>query len=81
MNDFGTYVCFAICWFDSSSGFFMGNALRWAGGIFLILFNIWVKLDAQRVVKDFAWCKSILYVNLLFYLYLLKEHHCCVKIL
>ncbi|KAI8885804.1 hypothetical protein K501DRAFT_331665 [Backusella circina FSU 941] len=55
MNDFGTYVCFAICWFDSSSGFFMGDALRWAGGIFLIVFNIWVKLDAQRVVKDFAW--------------------------
>lgn len=58
MNDFGTYVCFAISWFNTrtQSSFFMDDTLRWVGGIFMIAFNVWVKLDAQRVVKDFAWC-------------------------
>ncbi|CEP14983.1 hypothetical protein [Parasitella parasitica] len=57
MNDFTTYVCFALSWFNTSpqSSIFLGNTLRWLGGIFLIVFNIWVKIDAQRVVKDFAW--------------------------
>jgi phosphatidylethanolamine N-methyltransferase len=64
MNDFTTYLCFALSWFNTApqSAFIMNDALRWCGGIFLIAFNIWVKIDAQRVVKDFAWCKSLLLV-------------------
>ncbi|KAG0292816.1 phosphatidylethanolamine N-methyltransferase [Dissophora globulifera] len=56
MNDFTTYVCFALSWltFPAGSGFF-SHLLRWVGGFVLVFFNIWVKLDAHRVVKDFAW--------------------------
>ncbi|KAG0246436.1 phosphatidylethanolamine N-methyltransferase [Mortierella sp. GBA43] len=56
MNDFTTYLCFALSWitFPENSGFF-SHLLRWVGGFILVFFNIWVKLDAHRVVKDFAW--------------------------
>lgn len=59
MNDFTSYICFALSWFNTSpqSSIFLGDTLRWCGGLFLLVFNIWVKIDAQRVVKDFAWCK------------------------
>jgi phosphatidylethanolamine N-methyltransferase len=59
MNDFTTYVLFAMSWFNTTPGhsIILGTTLRWVGGLFLIAFNIWVKIDAQRVVKDFAWCK------------------------
>ncbi|KAF9088033.1 phosphatidylethanolamine N-methyltransferase [Mortierella sp. GBA35] len=56
MNDFTTYVCFALSWLTVPDGAgFFSNLLRWIGGFVLVFFNIWVKLDAHRVVKDFAW--------------------------
>ncbi|RHZ47253.1 hypothetical protein Glove_586g12 [Diversispora epigaea] len=56
LNDFTTYVFFALANFSipENSGLII-NILRWAGGLFLLWFNIWVKTDAHRVVKDFAW--------------------------
>ncbi|KAF9352002.1 phosphatidylethanolamine N-methyltransferase, partial [Mortierella sp. AD094] len=56
MNDFTTYVCFALSWltFPAGSGV-ISHLLRWVAGFILVFFNIWVKLDAHRVVKDFAW--------------------------
>lgn len=56
MSDFVSYCLFAI----ASGGRPVGEKLpmtiaRWVCGIGLVLFNLWVKLDAHRVVKDFAW--------------------------
>ncbi|KAF1972090.1 phosphatidylethanolamine N-methyltransferas-like protein [Bimuria novae-zelandiae CBS 107.79] len=55
MCDFVSYILFAIACFHSPSESWGLFFLRWAAGILLFLFNLWVKLDAHRVVKDFAW--------------------------
>ncbi|KJR82345.1 phosphatidylethanolamine N-methyltransferase [Sporothrix schenckii 1099-18] len=56
MCDFVSYCLFAIVSSHrpESESFVMAVA-RWAVGIALFGFNLWVKLDAHRVVKDFAW--------------------------
>lgn len=58
MCDFVSYVLFAISCAHVPAGEGWGlTAGRWIGGIVLFMFNLWVKLDAHRVVKDYAWCK------------------------
>ncbi|OWT38448.1 phosphatidylethanolamine N-methyltransferase [Cryptococcus neoformans Bt1] len=56
LNDFVSYTCFA--WanlhFPPNHSVFM-HIFRWVLGWSLILFNLWVKMDAHRVVKDYAW--------------------------
>lgn len=56
MADFTSYICFAIACrgrpVDEST---VMSIARWACGIALVAFNLWVKLDAHRVVKDYAW--------------------------
>lgn len=60
MCDFVSYSLFAIACMrvpeDESWAMGLG---RWLGGLALIAFNLWVKLDAHRVVKDYAWCKCL----------------------
>ncbi|KAJ1915394.1 phosphatidylethanolamine N-methyltransferase [Tieghemiomyces parasiticus] len=56
INDFVTYLCFTLAYFSvPSRDTFVQDALRYVGGVLLLLFNLWVKADAHRVVKDFAW--------------------------
>ncbi|KAF7165976.1 hypothetical protein CNMCM5623_009946 [Aspergillus felis] len=56
MCDFTSYCLFAIACSQRplDEGTLM-SVLRWSAGIVLVLFNLWVKLDAHRVVKDYAW--------------------------
>lgn len=56
MCDFVSYCLFAIACSSRPEGEGLVMAItRWTIGITFIGFNVWVKLDAHRVVKDYAW--------------------------
>ena len=56
LNDFTAYFFFGLSNLHGTRGLGMFLfVVRWAAGLLLIVFNIWVKVDAHRVVKDYAW--------------------------
>ena len=60
MQDFTTYMLYvAVCLphrliLDNLASFNSIMVRTWLG-VFMVLFNIWVKIDAHSVVKDYAW--------------------------
>ncbi|KAF8252125.1 phosphatidylethanolamine N-methyltransferase [Wilcoxina mikolae CBS 423.85] len=56
MCDFVSYVVMAMsCAHQPDNEEWYLTLGRWVGGFVLFVFNLWVKLDAHRVVKDYAW--------------------------
>ncbi|TKY85486.1 hypothetical protein EX895_005648 [Sporisorium graminicola] len=56
LNDFVAYSLFAFSCTRLPEGHSVAmHVLRWIAGWTLIFFNLWVKIDAHRVVKDYAW--------------------------
>ncbi|PVU95942.1 hypothetical protein BB561_001515 [Smittium simulii] len=57
MCDFVSYLLFTLSYVGSASknAEWWQICLRHLGGWILVLFNLWVKIDAHRVVKDYAW--------------------------
>ncbi|OTB05495.1 hypothetical protein M426DRAFT_319759 [Hypoxylon sp. CI-4A] len=56
MCDFVSYCLFAVaCGHRPAGESPYMTVTRWAFGWLTIGFNLWVKLDAHRVVKDYAW--------------------------
>ncbi|KIV93589.1 hypothetical protein PV10_04792 [Exophiala mesophila] len=56
MCDFTSYMLFSICCAHTPPNeSLIMTIFRWALGPLLFIFNLWVKLDAHRVVKDYAW--------------------------
>ena len=56
MCDFVSYCLFAMaCGRTPLGESMLMTVFRWIAGWTLVGFNLWVKLDAHRVVKDYAW--------------------------
>lgn len=67
INDFATYCIFFVAYWEWPQEIGVFDLIRWIGGVLIIGFNLWVKMDAHRVVKDFAWCMFFLIHTLLIF--------------
>lgn len=54
-SDFVSYLIFAAAYYEAPPQWSVADLARIGAGVALVLFNAWVKSDAHRVVKDYAW--------------------------
>eukprot|EP01095_Lingulamoeba_sp_RSL-Kostka_P010227 TRINITY_DN3647_c0_g1_i1.p1 TRINITY_DN3647_c0_g1~~TRINITY_DN3647_c0_g1_i1.p1 ORF type:complete len:778 (+),score=246.15 TRINITY_DN3647_c0_g1_i1:152-2335(+) len=55
-HDVGSYICFCLAFIQCPSfDNIMYDVFLYLVGIGLIVLTLWAKMDAYRVVKDFAW--------------------------
>jgi phosphatidylethanolamine N-methyltransferase len=57
LNDFFTYFLFVFAFAELPASFGITEFFLYSFGFVLVVFNWFIKMDALRVVKDFAWCK------------------------
>lgn len=56
VNDVVSYIIFCAAYYQPVVGpISLSDAARFAGGIVMCAFNIWVKADAVRVIGQFSW--------------------------
>lgn len=56
VNDFFSYIVFALSYFEfPENGIATFDIFRYIAGTLLLIINLWVKTDAHRVLRDYAW--------------------------
>lgn len=61
MLDFTTFICLVVACSINNGYQFIHEQLQWliatrlVVGVILILFNLWVKVNAHNTIKDYAW--------------------------
>lgn len=60
--DLFAYFGFALSNINAPESISLSVILTYVLGFAINFFSLWAKMDSYRVIKDYAWCKYILYI-------------------